>query len=111
VTKLAEFTRCYAITVQEMKDKHTIFIYVDTEPATEMEMLKKILAIKEVKEVHVISGQYDLLVVVELDLHGTAVFTSVQELAHQVIQKIRKIDCVRDTNTIVPFISLTKRVE
>jgi DNA-binding Lrp family transcriptional regulator len=99
------------MSAHEMKDKYVIFIFVDTETTEDIEIMKKILALDEVRDVHIISGQYDLLAVLELTIHGTAIFTSVQELAQKVIQKIRKINGVRDTNTIVPFVSLTKRIE
>jgi uncharacterized protein YfdQ (DUF2303 family) len=42
-------------------------------------------------------------------LHGKAIFSTVQEIAQQVIQKIRRIRGVRDTNSMVPFVSYTKK--
>jgi DNA-binding Lrp family transcriptional regulator len=95
----------------EVKDIHTIFVLVDTEPAEDVETMNRILAIDEVRDVYVISGQYDLLVVLELSIHGTAIFTSIQELAQKAVQKIRKVKGVRDTSTIVPYVSLTKRAQ
>jgi len=99
------------MSVHEMKDIHRIFVFVDTEPTEDIATMNRILALGEVKDVHVVSGQYDLLVVLELSVHGTAIFTSVQELAQKAVEKIRKIEGVRDTSTIVPFVSLTKRVD
>lgn len=99
------------MSVREMKDIHTIFVFVDTEPTEDTSTMKRIIALNEVRDVHVVSGQYDLLVVMELNVHGTAVFTSIQELAQAAVERIRKIDGVRDTSTIVPFVSLTKRRE
>jgi len=95
----------------EIKDTHSIFVFVDTEPTEDVETMNRILAIDEVKDVYVVSGQYDLLVVLELNVYGTAIFTSIQELAQKAVQKIRKIEGVRDTSTIVPFVSITKRVQ
>ncbi|HVP15784.1 MAG TPA: Lrp/AsnC ligand binding domain-containing protein [candidate division Zixibacteria bacterium] len=97
--------------VHEIKDIHSIFVFVDTEPTEDVETMNRILAIDEVKDVYVVSGQYDLLVVLELSVHGTAIFTSIQELAQKAVQKIRKIEGVRETSTIVPFVSITKRVQ
>jgi DNA-binding Lrp family transcriptional regulator len=94
--------------IQEMKDVHRIFVFVDTETGQDVETMKRILSLEEVKDVHLVSGEYDLLVVLELSVHGTAIFTSIQELAMTAVQKIRKVDGVRDTHTIVPFLSLTK---
>lgn len=107
---LSLFPRYCVMSAHETIDKHTIFVFVDTEPTEDIETMKKILALDEVIDVHIVSGQYDLLVVLELSLHGTAIFTSVQEVAQKAIQKIRKISGVRDTSTLVPFVSLTKRV-
>ena len=62
-----------------------------------------LLEYDEVIEVHLISGQYDLLAVLKIALHGKAIFTSVQELAQKSIERIRDLSGVRDTNTIVPY--------
>ena len=99
------------MSAHEMKGKYTIFVFVDTIPGEEKRVLEKLLEYDEVKEVHIISGQYDLLAVLEVKLYGQAIFTSVQELAQKSIEKIRKLSGVRDTNTIVPFFSITKRAE
>jgi DNA-binding Lrp family transcriptional regulator len=72
---------------------------------------KKLLTYDEVIEVHIISGQYDLLAVLELDLREKPLFTTVKNLAQKAVRKIRKLGGVRDTNTFVPFLSVTKRVE
>jgi hypothetical protein len=98
------------MSAHEMKDVHTIFVFVDTEPTEDVETLKRILTLDEIKAV-LVSGQYDPLVVLEVSVHGTAIFTSVQKLAQKAVQKIIKIDGVRDASTIVPFVSATKRVE
>jgi DNA-binding Lrp family transcriptional regulator len=94
--------------IHEMKDVHRIFVFVDTEMGQDLETMKRILSLEQVRDVHLVSGQYDLLVVLELSVHGTAIFTSIQELAQTAVLKIRKIEGVRDTSTIVPFLSLTK---
>jgi len=99
------------VNAREVKDVHSIFVLVDTAPKEDIETMNRILTIDEVKDVYVVSGQYDLLVVLELSVHGTAIFTSVQELAQRAVEKIRKIEGVRDTSTIVPFVWITKRVQ
>ena len=95
--------------IHEMKGTYRIFVLVDTAPGKDKTVEKKLLEYNEVIEVHYISGQYDLFAVLEIVLLGKSIFTSVQELAQRLVQKIRKIDGVRDTNTIVPFLSLTRR--
>ena len=96
------------MSAQVMKGRHTIFVFVDTTSANERKVLEELMKIEEVREGHVISGQYDLLVVLTLDLYGQAIFTSVQEAAQKIIDKIRRLKDVRDTNTIVPFFSVAK---
>jgi DNA-binding Lrp family transcriptional regulator len=96
------------MSAQIMKGRHMIFVFIDTTPAKERKVLEELLKVDEVREGHVISGQYDLLVVLQLDLYGQAIFTSVQEAAQKIIDKIRRLKDVRDTNTIVPFFSVAK---
>ena len=63
-------------------------------------------------EAHLIPGQYDILVVLEFELYGREIFASAQEtILKFVIEKIRKIRDVRDTHTIYPALSVTKRAE
>jgi len=99
------------MSIREMKGEYRVFMFVDTAPGKDKAALEGILEHEEVMEAHLISGQYDLLVVLEINLHGKPVFTTVQEVAHNSIEKIRKINGVRDTNTIVPFFSVTKRAK
>lgn len=99
------------MSVHEMRGKYRIFIMINTDPGKDKTVLEKLQEYEEVAEIHFISGQYDLFAVAEIELLGTAIFTSVQELAQKLVQKIRKINGVRDTNTIVPFLSLTKRAD
>lgn len=104
-------SRGSVMSVREMRGRFTVFMFIDTSPGKDRAVLERIVEFDEVVEAHLISGQYDLLVVLEIDLHGKPVFTTVQEVAHNSIEKIRNISGVRDTNTIVPFSSLTKRAE
>lgn len=86
-----------------MRGKHTVFVFVDAAPGKDEAVLEEILEHEEVIEAHLISGQYDILAVLEIDLHGKPVFSTVQEVAQKSIRKIRKISGVRDTNTIALF--------
>ena len=92
----------------QMKGLYHIFIFIDTDPTKETKIEEQLLKIKEVAEVHRVSGQYDILVVADIDLHGKPIFSTVQEISHDLIEKIRKIHGVRDTNTLVPFLSMSK---
>ena len=93
----------------QMKGVYHVFVFVDTDPHADEKVEDRLLEFDEVVEVHYISGEYDILAVVEIDLHGKAIFSTVQEIAQQVIEKIRRIRGVRDTNSMVPFVSFTKK--
>lgn len=93
---------------REMKGAYRVFIMLNTRPGADEKVSEQLLKFKEITEVHFISGIYDLLVVVEVSLHGKAIFTTIQEIAQLLIQRIRKINGIRDTNTLLPFRSLVK---
>ena len=91
------------------KGKRNIFILIDAKTSKDEEdLVERLLKFEEVKEVHVISGQYDLLVVAEISLLGKAIFSTVQELSQRLVKEIRATEGVRDTNTIVPFLTAIK---
>jgi DNA-binding Lrp family transcriptional regulator len=92
-----------------MKGTYRVFVMVGTQPGHDEKVSKRLLEFEEVTEVHFISGMFDLLAVVEVSLHGRAIFTTIQEIAQLIIQKIRKIDGVRETNTLLPLVSLIKK--
>ena len=95
--------------VREMKGTYRAFVMVGTVPGQDENVVKSLLKFKEVLEVHFISGNYDLLAVVEIDLHGKTIFTPVQEITQFVVQKIRKVEGIRTTSTMLPLRSLTKQ--
>jgi len=91
------------------RGKRKIFVLIDIElDINEEVLMENLLEIEEVGEVHIISGEYDVLAVAEIDLRGKPIFSTVQELSQRVVRRIRKIDGVRDTNTIVPFATATR---
>ena len=92
----------------QMKGLYHIFIFIDTDPTKDVKVEDELIKIKAIAEVHFISGQYDLLAVADINLHGKAIFSSVQEVSQDLIQKIRKLHGIRDTNTLVPFLSISK---
>jgi len=75
-------------------------------------VLEKLLKYDEVIEAHLIPGKFDVLAVLEFELYGREIFASAQEtISKFVIEKIRKLRDVQDTNTIYPTFSVTKRAE
>jgi DNA-binding Lrp family transcriptional regulator len=98
------------LSIHELKDKCRAFIFIDVAPGKERNVVNKLMKHKEVMEAHLVTGQHDILVVCECDIHGHPLFTTPQQLVHNfIIEKIRNIREVRDTNTIVPVQSLTKK--
>ena len=94
--------------VREMKGTYRAFVRVGTYPGKDEEVVENLLKLNEVLEVHFISGDYDLLAVVEVSIHGKPIFTPLQDITQFIVQKIRKLDGIRITNTMLPLRSLTK---
>jgi len=100
------------MSTHEMKGKHKAFVFVDVAPGKDKKVLENLLKYDEVIEAHLVPGQYDVLVVLEFELYGREIFVSAQEtISKFVIEKIRKLRDVRDTTTIFPSFSVTKRTE
>lgn len=100
------------MSTQVMKGKHRAFVFVDVAPGKDRKVLERLLKYDEVIEAHLIPGQYDVLAVLEFELYGREIFASAQEMISKfVIEKIRKLRNVEDTNTIYPSFSVTKRAE
>jgi len=92
-----------------MNGRYRAFVLIEVAPGKEKKVLEKLLKYDEVIEAHLIPGQYDMLAVLEFELYGRGMFVSAQEIASKfVIEKIRKLPDVQDTNTIVPSFSATK---
>ena len=97
------------LSTEVMKGRHRAFVFVDVAPGKDKKVLEKLMKYDEVTEAHIITGQYDLLAVLDFELYGREVFASFQETVSKfVVEKIRKLRDVRDTNTIIPTFSLTK---
>jgi DNA-binding Lrp family transcriptional regulator len=100
------------MSTHEMKGVLRAFVLVNVAPGKEKKILEKLLKYDEVIEGHIITGQYDVLVVLEFELYGRGIFASFQETASKfVVEKIRKLKNVLDTSTIIPSFSATKRAE
>jgi len=76
------------------------FLLVKTKPGMEKEIFDRFKALPEVREIHLITGKFDLLVAIESD--ETAVDPR-QQVAEVVMDKVRKAGGVIDTRTIIPI--------
>ena len=92
-----------------MRGKYRAFVFIDVAPGEDRKVAEKLLKYDEVVEVHMITGEYDILAVLEFEIYAKQIFTSFQETASKfVLDKIRRLGSVQDTNTIIPSLSLLK---
>ena len=93
-----------------MKGTRRAFILIAIAPGSEENFIEKLMRYDEVIETHLVVGEYDVLAVLEFEVYGRGLLWSIQEIVSNfVLDKIRKLKGVRDTNTIIPTRSLTKR--
>jgi len=82
------------------------FVLVQTEPMKEKDVIEELIKMEEVIEAHMITGEYDVLAVVQVKrLFLEADYDNVFNSA---IAKIESAKYVVDTNTIVGMASKTK---
>jgi len=74
-------------------DLATAFVLINAEIGAEDEVLKDLKAISEVKEAHMVYGVYDIIARVVTD--------TMQELKDTISWKIRRLDKVRSTLTMI----------
>jgi DNA-binding Lrp family transcriptional regulator len=98
------------MSTQVMKGKRRAFIFIAIAPGNEEAFVERLMRYQEVIETHLMVGEYDVLAVLEFEVYGQAFLWSFQEIVSNfVLEKIRKLKGVRDTNTIIPTRSVTKR--
>jgi DNA-binding Lrp family transcriptional regulator len=71
----------------------TAFVLINAEIGAETEVLKGLKDIKEVKEAHMVYGVYDIIARIQTD--------TMQELKDIISWKIRRLDKVRSTLTMI----------
>lgn len=95
----------------EMTGRIRAFVYIDVKPGKERAIVDQLMKYDEVIEAHVITGQYDVLAVLEFskEVYGFRSLTTPQRIVQEFIERIRKLRDVRDTDTVLPMSSVTKR--
>ncbi len=81
------------------------FLLVKTTPGLEREVLERFKVLPEVRDIHLITGKFDLLVALEspeTDLDPRAKITEL------VFEQVRKSGGIVDTRTIIPISTETK---
>jgi DNA-binding Lrp family transcriptional regulator len=76
------------------------FLLVKTKPGMEKDILDRFKALPEVREIHLITGKFDLLVALESEETEIDPRKKVVEL---VVEKVRKAGGIIDTRTIIPI--------
>lgn len=69
------------------------YVLINADVGKENEIITQLKGMKEVKEVHFVYGVYDIIAKVET--------SDVKKLKEVVITKIRKLDCVKSTLTMI----------
>ena len=71
----------------------TAFVLINVEIGSEDEVLRSLKPISEVKDAHLVYGVYDIIALIETE--------TMQELKDAVSWKIRRVDKVRSTLTMI----------
>ena len=75
------------------------FVFLKVKVKKLNDVIEELIELKEVKEVHVITGKNDLLVIIENEF---SIARQTEDIIDFVVEKIGKIKGVEDTNTIIP---------
>lgn len=94
------------MSAEEMKRKARAFVLIETDPGKEKRVMEGLLKFDEVKEVHIYSGEMDLIAVLEME--RDIVVPGSKKITDFVIHKIQSIGEIQDTETIIPTYSKTK---
>jgi len=86
--------------------KQKAFVLVKVEPGHERDVMDSLMKLNEVREVHIVPGEWDIIVVVEAE--KGIVVSSDERVYDIVLDKIEKTSHVQDTNTMVSHFSKSK---
>ncbi len=92
----------------EMKRTITAFIMINIDTSTEVKVIDRLFALEEVQEVHSVHGIIDILAKVVLKRDFLA--SDAEIIAEFVDQRVRRINGINRTQTIIPGISKVKKV-
>ena len=90
----------------EMKKHVRAFIFVAAVLGKESKVADAILSLEEVREVHVIPGRHDILAVVEVP--RKLLEPDAQSIYWFIVDRIKTIPNVTDTETLIPIVSASK---
>ena len=90
----------------EMKRHVRAFIYLATTLGKESAVAEALWKLDEVKEVHIIPGRHDILAVVEVSRH--LLEPDSQSIYWFILERIRDVSGIADTETLIPIVSMSK---
>jgi DNA-binding Lrp family transcriptional regulator len=89
-----------------MKRHCRAFIYLATQLGKETQVAEELWKLAEVKEVHIVPGKHDILACVEVSRH--LLEPDSQSIYWFILEKIKGIPNVTDTETLIPIVSMSK---
>lgn len=96
----------FAKLAKPMKEFTRAFILIQVEPMRERDVMEQLLKMDEVIEAHMITGEYDVLAVVQIK--RIFLQADYDNVFNSAIAKIESAKYVIDTNTIVGMASKSK---
>jgi len=93
------------VKIEEMKRMTRTFVLIEVAPGKERNVVDKLLEHEQVVEAHVITGKHDILAVLQVEREIAV--PDADRVMH-VLDKLRRIPGVLDTETILPIFSKTK---
>jgi hypothetical protein len=90
----------------EMKRTITAFVLIDIDTSTGLVVIEKLFDLDEIQEVHSVHGNIDILAKIVLERDFLA--SDAEVIAEFVDQRIRKIEGIVRTQTIIPGLSKVK---
>jgi Lrp/AsnC family transcriptional regulator for asnA, asnC and gidA len=82
------------------------FVLIKTDPGRERDVADRLNKLPEVREVHIITGEWDILAVVETERE--LVLPTDEKVLELVMDKITTLAHIQDTNTMIPSFSKYK---
>lgn len=92
---------------KDMRSVARAFLLINVVTGKEDVIVDKLLKLKEIREVHIVPGDYDILAVIEVETG--LIKTAPEKLAEIVKGKVRKIAGVSHTMTLIPLVSKVKK--
>jgi DNA-binding Lrp family transcriptional regulator len=89
-----------------MKQYTRAFVLIQTEPMREKEVIEEILKREEIIEAHMITGEYDVIAVVQVKRYFLE--ADYDNVFNSAIAKLEETKYVLDTNSIIGMASKTK---